>query len=223
MTLRQWITRVRRPAPLRIFRRTSPLSAVWGFDRGTPVDRYYVRTFLKENRRDIAGRVLEVADSEYTIMYGTGVTQADVLDINPSNKLATLVADLTVADRIPSAAFDCFILTQTLQFIFDIESAIANAYRLLRPGGVLLATVPSVSRIAPEEPADYWRLTVPSCTRLFAKSFGGENISVTSYGNVMTCVAFLQGMAYGELSRSELAKKDDAFPLIIGVRAVKAG
>ena len=222
MTLRQWITRIRRPAPLRIFRRTSPLSAVWGFDRGTPVDRYYIESFLEENRRDIAGRILEVAGSEYTIKFGTGVTQAEVLDIDPSNKLATLVADLSVANQIPPSAFDCFILTQTLQFIFDIESAIENAYRLLRPGGVLLATLPSVSRIAPEAVEDCWRLTVPSCTRLFAKSFGERNISVVSYGNVLTCVAFLQGMAYEELSQKELAKIDDAFPLIIAVRAVKA-
>jgi SAM-dependent methyltransferase len=135
---------------------------------------------------------------------------------------ATLVADLSVADQIPPSTFDCFILTQTLHFIFDIESAIANAYRLLRPGGVLLATVPSVSRIAADEGDAYWRFTVPSCTRLFAKSFGIENITVTNYGNVLTCVAFLQGMAYGELSQKELAKKDDGFPLIIAVRAVKA-
>jgi SAM-dependent methyltransferase len=221
MTLRQRMNRITRPAPLGMFRRTSPLSAFWGFDRGIPVDRYYIESFLEENRKDIAGRVLEVADSGYTIKYGAGVTQRDVLDIDPSNKEATFIADLSSADQVPAAVFDCFILTQTLQFIFEIDSAIANAYRLLRPGGVLLATVPSVSRIAPDQEADYWRLTVASCTRLFAKSFGSENISVTNYGNVLTCVAFLQGMAYEELSRKELTVKDDDFPLIIAVRAVK--
>ena len=222
MTLRQWITRIRRPAPLRIFRRTSPLSAVWGFDRGTPVDRYYIESFLDGHRRDITGRTLEVADSEYTNRYGTGVTQSDVLDIDPSNKQATLIADLSVDDQLPISAFDCFILTQTLHLIFDIESAIRNAYRLLRPGGVLLATLPSVSRIAPDAIEDCWRLTVPSCTRLFAELFDAESTTVISYGNLMACVAFLEGMAYEELSHKELAKIDDAFPLIIGVRAVKA-
>jgi SAM-dependent methyltransferase len=221
MSLRQLIARVRRPAPLRIFRRTSPLSAVWGFDRGTPVDRFYIAKFLEGYRQDIAGRTLEVADSEYTDRYGTGVTQSDVLDIAPSNKLATLIADLSVADQIPQSAFDCFILTQTLHLIFDIESAIANAYRLLHPGGVLLATVPSVSRIAPEASEDCWRLTVPSCTRLFAKSFGEENTTVRSYGSLVTCIAFLEGMACEELTHNEMAKSDPDFPLIIGVRAVK--
>ena len=221
MTIRQWVRRIRRPALPRIFRRTSPLSASWGFDRGTPVDRYYIERFLEVHRRDIAGRTLEVADSEYTNRYGTGVTKSDVLDIDPSNKQATLIADLSVGNQLPISAFDCFILTQTLHLIFDIESAVGNAYRLLRPGGVLLATVPSVSRIAVEASEDCWRLTVTSCTRLFAKSFGAENTTVKSYGNVMTCVAFLQGMASEELSHRELAKNDEAFPLVIGVRAVK--
>lgn len=221
MTLRQRFTRIRRPALPGIFRRTSPLSGVWGFDRGTPVDRYYIEKFLEEHRRDITGRTLEVAETVYTSRYGTNVTHADVLDIDPSNKEATLIADLSIADQIPSSAFDCFILTQTLNWIYETESAIENAYRLLRPGGVLLATVPSVSRIDPDAIEDCWRFTVPSCARLFAKPFGAENTTIRSFGNLLTCVAFLQGMAYEELSHKELAIDDPTFPLIIAVRAVK--
>ena len=62
VTLRRWIARIRRPALPGIFRRTSPLSDVWGFDRGTPVDRYYIECFLEGQRRDITGRILEVAE-----------------------------------------------------------------------------------------------------------------------------------------------------------------
>ena len=127
-----------------------------------------------------------------------------------------------MAEQIPTAAFDCFILTQTLQFIYDAKAAIENAHRLLRPGGVLLATVPSVSRIDPESGSDHWRFTAASCRQLFAESFGVENTTVRSFGSLLTCVAFLQGMAYQELSHKELTRNDDAFPLIIAVRAVKA-
>ncbi len=222
MSLRHWIRRIRRPALPGIFRRSVPLSAFWGYDRGTPVDRYYIENFLEEHRRDITGRTLEVAETVYTSRYGTNVTRADVLDIDPSNKQATLIADLSDAHQIPQSVCDCFILTQTLHLIFDIESAIGNVYRLLGPGGVLLATVPSVIRIDPEAREDCWRLTVASCTRLFGKAFGAENITVKNYGGFVTCVAFLQGMAYEELSQKELAKNDDDYPLVIGVRAVKA-
>jgi hypothetical protein len=202
-------------------RRTAPLSDFWGIDRGTPVDRYYIESFLAAYQQDIVGRTLEVNDREYTTRYGASVTQSDVLDINPANKLATLIADLSAGDGLPSMAFDCFILTQTLQLIYDTRAAIGNACQLLRPGGVLLATVPSVSRIAPGSCSDYWRYTAASCSRLFAESFGSENTTVRSYGNVLTCIAFLAGMAYEELSPEELATNDEAFPLIIGVRAVK--
>jgi SAM-dependent methyltransferase len=219
--IRRWLRRISRPAVLGTLRRTEPLSAVWGFDRGNAVDRFYIESFLKEYRQDIVGRTLEVQDSWYTKLYGTGVTQPDVLDIDSSNQRATLIADLSAADLLPSDAFDCFILTQTLQYIYDTRAAIRHGHRILRPGGVLLATLPSVSRIDPDSRIDCWRYTPDSCSLLFAEAFGRENTMVRSYGNVLACVAFLMGMAAEELSRKELETNDEAFPLIVGVRAVK--
>lgn len=194
-----------------MLRSSLPLSEVWGFDRGTPIDRYYIERFLARNRQDIVGRTLEIKSSAYTMQYGTAVTRADVLDIDASNKDATLLADLSVAEQLPAAAFDCFILTQTLQFIYDTRAAIQSAYHLLKPGGVLLATVPSVSRID-RDSADYWRYTAASCTRLFAERFGAENTTVKSYGNALTCIAFLAGIAHEELSHEELDKNEEPFP-----------
>lgn len=219
---RLFFNRITRPATLGIFRRTSPLSEVWGYDRGTPVDRYYIEKFLLEYQQDIAGRILEVKDSEYTRRYGTAITQTDILDIDKTNKNATIIADLSTGEGLPSMAFDCFILTHTLQYVFNVRAAIDNAYRLLRPGGVLLVAVPSVCRIDTSCGGDYWRFTAASCARLFSESFGLENTTVRSYGNVLVCIASLMGMAFEELSAEELTKNDDAFPLIIAVRAVKS-
>jgi hypothetical protein len=215
------LRRILHPAGMGIFRRTSPVSTDWGFDRGTPVDRYYIEGFLHDNQADIRGRVLEIKDSAYSERFGSSVSQFEVLDIDSSNPEATIIADLSRPDGLPSEAFDCFILTQTLQSIFNTRSTIENAYRLLRPNGALLVTVPSLSRIVTDTPDDFWRFTVASCTRLFGDVFGTENVTVKSYGNVLTCCAFLQGMAHEELSESKLSKNDDLFPLIIAVRAVK--
>lgn len=216
---RQLAARLRRPAFLGTLRRTSPLSRYWGFDRGTPVDRYYIERFLWQNRSDIRGRVLELMDSGYTNLFGVGVTQADVLDIDPTNDRATIVDDLAVGEVLPSEAFDCFILTQTLHIIYDVRGAIATAHRVLRPGGVLLATLPAVSRVWREE-ADFWRFTGASASRLFREVFG-EDVRVTSHGNVLTAIAFLTGMAHEELRRRELDASDPLFPVTITVRAVK--
>jgi SAM-dependent methyltransferase len=216
------LQRLRRPAWLGTIRRTTPLSDHWGYDRGTPVDRYYIEQFLKEHRQDIHGRVLEVKDSDYTDRYGSDVDRRDVLDIDPSNPRATIIADLSAADAIQSDQFDCFVLTQTLQLIYDTRAAMTHAHRILRPGGTLLVTVPTISRIAPRWPqSDYWRFTTASCSALFGNVFGAEQVSIYSYGNALTAICFIMGVAHEELSRRELETHDQYFPVMIAVRAVK--
>jgi len=216
---RHRLRRLLRPAILGTARRTTPLSRHWGFDRGTPVDRYYIEQFLERHAADIRGRVLEVKDSTYTDQFGTAVTQRDVLDIDPLNPLATIVADLTAAEEVASNQFDCFILTQTLQMIYDTHAALRHAHRLLRPGGTLLVTVPAISRLTKP---DFWRFTPAACVNLFGDVFGPGNVTVAGRGNVLTSVAFLEGMAHQELTRRELESDDEMFPMIVTVRAVKS-
>jgi SAM-dependent methyltransferase len=203
-------------------RRTSPLSQHWGRERGTPVDRYYIERFLDENRRLIRGRVLEVMDAQYTRRFGMNVTRSDVLDIDAGNPEATVVADLAAADAIESAAVDCFILTQTLQYVFDVEAALEHVHRVLRPGGTVLCTVPVASRIGRAQvESEYWRFTPKACKRLFENKFGVSAVDVRGRGNVLACIAFLVGMAAEELSCRELQEDDPFFPLLVTVRARK--
>ena len=220
--LRQQLHRWYRPAFLGTLRRTTPLSDSWGFDRGTPVDRYYIEHFLNLNRADIHGKVLEIKDSSYTTRYGDRVSKIDILDIDKSNPEATIIADLARADTIAADSFDCFIFNQTLQLIYDFQSALSHAYRILRPGGVLLATVPGLCRVERAYvKSDYWRFTTASCLALFGDIFRPENVTVQAYGNVLTAITFLAGMASEELSQRELAINDEHFPILITIRAEK--
>jgi SAM-dependent methyltransferase len=216
------LRRLRRPAWMGTLRRLEPLSEMWGFDRGLPIDRFYIERFLEEHRNDISGRVLEVRDDRYTTLFGRNVTARDILDVDASNRSATIIADLTAAGTIPDQTFDCFILTQTLQFIYDNGAAIQHAHRILRPGGVLLCTVPSISRISrTSEYDDFWRYTPSSCLRLFSSVFGEGKVSVSCFGNVLAEIAFLMGMATEELSERERDYNDVRYPVILGVRALK--
>jgi len=174
---------------------------------------------VAEHRSDIHGRVLELEDSSYTDGYGDGFEHSNVLDINPANPAATIIADLATADGIPSNQYDCFVLTQTLQYVCDTGAAI-HAHRILRQGGVLLITLPAVSRVDPLL-VDYWRFTAAFCASLLGDAFGAGSISVRSYGNVLTAIAFLTGLAYEGPSKRELEAHDEYFPLIIAARAVK--
>jgi hypothetical protein len=223
--LHRRLRRLRRPVRLGSLSSGQPVSEVWGFDRGTPVDRYYIEQFLTRHRDDIRGRVLEVKDSGYTRRFGVDVRDSAVLDIDASNTQATVIADLSAADGVPGARFDCFILTQTLQFIYDTRAALAHAHRLLRPGGVLLATVPAVSRLAPSNglTSEYWRFTPASCAGLFGSAFEGGSVEVQSYGNMTSAIGFLAGAALEELPTGILDLRDDYFPVVLGVRAVRRG
>ena len=221
--LRQRLRRLTHPIWLGTLRKTTPVSQNSGWDRGTPIDRYYIQGFLDEHRGDIRGRVFEVKDSSYTDRYGICVERRDVLDIEPTNARATIVADLAAADQIGSDLFDCFVLTQTLQYIYNTQSAVAHARRILRPGGILLVTVPAVSRIVPESGlvTELWRFSVASCLALFSEVFGSDHVTVRSYGNVLAAIALLTGIACEELSRQELDIHDEVFPVVIAIRATK--
>jgi SAM-dependent methyltransferase len=208
--------RLLRPAWPAALRRIRPVSDFWGFDRGTPLDRYYIEGFLAEHREDIRGHVLEVQDSSYTDRFGSGVVNRDVLDIDPANPRATIVADLAASTSMPAGAFDCFILTQTIHLIFDLPAAVRSCHDVLRPGGVLLVTAPTVSRV---RSGDFWRFTPASLGRLLEGAFG--QVSVQAYGNVLAATTFLSGMAKEEVPRRLLDEHDQHFPVIVAARAVK--
>jgi len=145
------------------------------------------------------------------------------LDINADNPKVTILTDLAAADNVESDIFDCFVFTQTLHLIYDMKAALYHAHRILRPDGVLLATVPTINRISPKSEIehDYWRLTPSSCQRMFGETFGQNNIAVSSYGNVLTSITNLAGIVKEELSEEELHANDEDFPVMIGIRAVK--
>ena len=221
--LRRRLRRTLRPAWLGSLRRTTPVSLQWGYDRGEPVDRYYIERFIRLHRADVRGRVLEVKEPEYTERYGGEVTHVDVLDKSASNARATIVADLADVAALPNDTFDCCVVTQTLQYVFDLPAAVRGLHRMLRPDGVVLVTVPSVTRLDPDATyPDYWRFTVDSCTQLFAAVFGAAHVRVESHGNVLASIAFLEGLAQEELTTAELDVNDPLYPVVVTVRAVKA-
>ncbi len=217
--------RLSRQPRLGDLRRLTPIDPNWGFERGRPLDRVYIERFLEQHHADIRGRVLEVASAKYTHRFGAGVERADVLDVVASNPEATIVGDLTNAPQIPDASFDCVILTQVLQFVYDVRAALTTVARILAPGGVLLATVPGISKISAREDeafGDWWRFTARSVRRLAEEAFAGGHIDVCSYGNVLTAGAFLYGLAESDLRPAEISAHDPSFEVVVALRAVSA-
>jgi Methyltransferase domain len=206
-------------------RRFSPISRSFGFDRGTPIDRHYIEAFLKRHSADIRGRVLEIGDDSYTHKYGgANVQQSDVLSVEASNTRANFVGDLADPRTLPATTYDCIILTQTLQYIYDFRAAIASLFHALKPGGVLLLTVPSAGGQVDGSAWGatwYWWFTSPAISRLLGEYFNPMAVSVETSGNVFAATAFHFGVALEELKPSELSVSDSQFPIIVAGRAVK--
>lgn len=207
-------------------RRLSPISRVFGYDRGSKsVARYYIDKFIAQHASDIHGHVLEIGDNTYTMRFDDDlVTCSDVLHIRSDNPKATIVADLTCADAIDSDTFDCIILTQTLQFIYDFHSALHHIFRILKPGGVVLVTLSGISQISRYDMdrwGEYWRFTTLSTQRLFAEFFPPDCVTIEAYGNVLAAIALLHGITSSELKPLELEHHDPDYEVLITVRAEK--
>jgi glycosyltransferase involved in cell wall biosynthesis/SAM-dependent methyltransferase len=206
-------------------RRVSPVARKLGRDRGLPIDRHYIERFLAARAERIAGHVLEIGDDRYTRKFGgTQVTRSDVLHVSPDNPRATIVADLTSAAHVSSDEFDCIILTQTLPFIYDLSAVVATLHRVLKPGGVVLATMGGVTQTS-RTPTDqwdyYWGFSTGSARALFEEQFPAPGVFVESFGNVLAATAFLHGLASEEMQPEELDYRDPDYQFLIAVTAVK--
>lgn len=222
--LRQWPP----PGLVRFgsLRRLTPINHRFSFGRGLSIDRYYLERFLARHEADIAGDILEIGDSTYTKRFGGArVASSQVLHVAEGNPQATIVADLVHADHLPSAAFDCIICTQTLQYIYDTRAAVHTLHRLLKPGGALLVSVPGISQLSRYDMdrwGEYWRFTTRSAQRLFGESFSNGEMAVEAHGNVLAALALLHGLAAGEFRVEELDARDPNYEVLVLVRAIKA-
>jgi SAM-dependent methyltransferase len=200
-----------------------PYHRKYGLRVGRPVDRVYIEGFLERHASDVHGRVLEIYDRVYTERFGGDrVERSEVLDSSPTGAEATLHGDLETGAGLPGEAFDCFICTQTLSLIYDVRAAVANAHMLLKPGGVLLVTVPGISQQADpanEEFPDYWRFTKLALERLLREHF--TTVEVEAHGTVAATGAFLYGVPADEFDPAQLAPHDPDYELVVCGRAVR--
>ena len=200
-----------------------PLSFAWGADRGQEIARYYIEElFLQEFAKDIRGHCLEFLTDNYTSKFGdkTYITKIDILNLETGNPDTTIRADLTKPNDIPSNQFDCIICTHVLHVIYDVDKAIAELHRILRPGGVLLLTVPHVSMCDPDW-GELWRFTQEGLRAALARAFDEESITMRAYGNSLTAAGEIRGLAVHEFSSRELHHHDQRFAVEICGRAMK--
>jgi len=197
------------------------VSRTFGYDRGVPIHRYYVDRFFEANAHRIHGRCLEFSDSGYVRRFGGGrPTRIDVLDQSAENPNATIVADLTQPNDIPSDMFDCIVCVHVLHLVYEADVFTSELHRLLAPEGTLIVAVPGTSMIDPNW-TEYRRWTPLGIRTLLGQFFRPSDIQVECYGNSLAAAAEMRGLASDEIAPWDLDTKDDIFPVEVGGVAVK--
>jgi SAM-dependent methyltransferase len=213
------------PRRLGLARRLEPLGRSFGYGRGTPIHRHYIERFIADHAADIRGQVLEFGDPGYTTRFGgERVVSVDVMSKTASPH-ATLIGDLESGAGVPSERYDCVIATQVLQYVYDLPAALGHCRRAIRTGGVILATLPGIEQInavGRELWGEYWRFMPGAVERLFAGTFGAENVTVEAFGNLRTVASGLYGLTVEELPAAHLDHRDPDYPMVVAVRAVRA-
>ncbi|MBP6313496.1 MAG: glycosyltransferase [Flavobacteriales bacterium] len=201
-----------------------PVSRLFGFDRGLPVDRFYIEAFLQTHQERITGRVMEIEEPLYTNKFGENVKRSTVLKYTGNASQDTWVGDLTKPETLPDSTVDVFICTQTLNFIYEHHAAVRGIYHVLEKGGVAIVTVAGlipISRYDADRWGDYWRYTPQSALRMFEDVFGKGNVEVVSYGNSYATACLAKGFAFEECDVDILNKEDADHPVVIGILANK--
>lgn len=205
--------------------KAAPVSNQFGLDRGTPIDRFYIEKFLKSNSASITGDVLEIAEDTYTVKFGSGKVNSQIMHYDNSNPKATVIGDLCNVKTLKENSADCFICTQTFNFIYNFQDAIKGSHFILKPGGTLLATVASMAPISKYDAdrwGDYWRFTPQSALKSFTEVFGENKVEIIPLGNSAAAALFMKGYAIEDLADDvDLNDNDELFPLVIGIKAVK--
>ncbi len=199
-----------------------PISGKFGFDRGRPIDRFFIENFMEMSKKYVKGRILEITDNNYSLKYGEErVAKVDVLDINPKNKKANIIGDLrNLKAQVKSNTYDTIILTHVLGLIDDIGAVLTECNRILKPGGTLLFTGSSLGPVL-ENNEVYWRFTENSVKYIMKRYFKPKKLYVKSYGNALVGQAFFVGMAQEDLTDKELSYEDKRFPCVVSAIVIK--
>lgn len=195
-----------------------PVGRVFGLNRGESIARYYISQFIETNREFIKGNILEIGDLKYSSLYKNKNSQSYCLHFGDDFIVddENFKGDLSTGDGINRDFYDCIILTQVLNCIEEISNVGNVICNSLKPGGVALITVSSispVSRYDMDRWGYYWNFTKKGLCKLF------DNLSVTidvqTYGNSKIACAFIQGMSANELRKNELDYNDDDCSIIV--------
>jgi SAM-dependent methyltransferase len=141
----------------------------------------------------VRGRVLDAGSGRggWRDVIRSGGAEYESIDLAPRGAdCPTWVGDVMRMPQVPDARYDAVVSHQVLEHLPRPWEALAEFHRVLRPGGVLVISVPHLSR-RHELPHDYFRFTQEGMASLL-RDADFENIVVQPVGGL---VSFLHHQA----------------------------
>lgn len=200
----------------------------WGAARGQPIGRYYLHRWLEQIDREWSSgpqRCLEIGDGHFikesserawAQKQGKMLTfcEEESLSLDLSDDRADMHADLedpfaTLKEKHLlvelEKGFDVIVCAQVFEHIDYPVEAIKGLADILRPGGVVLFSVPFISN--PVHGHDVHRFTTVGVSNL-AKKAGLTVISNEAMGNSLVTIGYLLELASDDFTEEELLIKD---------------
>ena len=200
------------------FGRLWPFSQRFGFDRGAPVDRYYLQQFVRSIRPVVRGRCLEIGGSRWSNwFYRFDVDEFRSLELEQSRIADDLVGDAADRGVLDPASWDSILAFHVLEHCPNPFAVVSNMRAWLRPNGHACIAVPCAQRVH-SYPGDYWRF-MPDGLRVLFSDFSEVNVS--TYGNPLTVVSNYMGLSHTELAAEDMNAAHPDYPVLACVVARK--
>jgi SAM-dependent methyltransferase len=133
------------------------------------LDKYYIRNSIKkaiiENFQNFHGCLLDYGCGKmpyrHFLLNNTTISQYIGLDIEQALNYGDIKPDVTwdgLTIPFDNEYFDTVFATEVFEHIHDLDTALKEMYRVLKPGGVLFFTVPFLWPLH-EAPYDEYRYT----------------------------------------------------------------
>lgn len=191
------------------FKRFWPFSHQFGFDRGGPVDRYYLKKFVQAIHPKVRGRCLEIGGSlGNNRSYQFAVDEFRTLDLPAVGD--DLVGDAADPQLFDQGSWDSIVAFHVLEHCPDPFAVVSNLHRWLTPHGHAFVVVPCAQRVH-NFPGDYWRF-MPDGLRVLFKSF--SEVIVSAYGNPLTLVSNYLGLSHKELVAEDMDFVHPDYPVL---------
>ncbi|MGC8880076.1 MAG: class I SAM-dependent methyltransferase [Anaerolineae bacterium] len=147
---------------LRARRRQLEIELLYSGNRHLCSPLYYAqyRVTLPLIREHVKGKLIDLGCGDVPFKHDIEglVTRYDTLDLFPKRADLTYVSDIQDMPSVPSGSYDSAICLEVLEHVADPFRAVREIHRILAPGGVLIISVPHLSRLH-DLPHDYFRYT----------------------------------------------------------------